>query len=145
MRVAAAALVGVALVAGCDGATTHIDDQAAALLQAEIRMARDAAASGDVPRAAALLESVDDTVARLRDDGRLSDSRAAAVLAALGDVEDALTSWAATTTTTTTTTTSPPPADGDGDEDRDDEGKGDGDQEGKRDGERGRGRGGDGD
>ena len=44
----------------------------------------------------------------------ISDRRAAGVLAALGDTQDALRNWVGTSTTTTisTTTTTTPPGDG---------------------------------
>ena len=97
-----------ALVSGCGGEHRAIDANGKRLLDAEIAGARQAAAAGDTARAAALLTAVDDTVHGLRSRDKITDQRAAEILAALGDAQDALRTYADTTSTTTTTVAPPP-------------------------------------
>ncbi len=113
MRLAAVAtLACVLLVASCGGSGGHLDARGATLLNAQVSAARQAAARGDIERAAVLIHAVEDTVNSLRARGWIDDRRAASILAAVGDTQDALRSYAATSTTRatvpTTTTTVPP-------------------------------------
>ena len=109
-------LVSVAvLCSACGGSGQSIAPDGAKLLQAEVASARGAVAHGDAGRAAAQLQAIENTVGNLRAQHLISDRRAAAVLAALGDTQDALRQWlttsttATTSTTTSTTTTTAPP------------------------------------
>jgi hypothetical protein len=123
-------------VAGCGGSNDGIEPEASEVLQAQVASARAAVAAGDPVRATQLLQAVDDTVASLRAEHAISDRKAADVLAALGDTQDALHAWIAssTTTTTTTTTTSAPPTDDDRGKDQggEDDDRGPGGGHGKR-------------
>jgi hypothetical protein len=76
--------------AGCGSDAGEIDAHGLTLLRAEVRGARLAAAQQDYTRARTLLQAVEDTVNALRDRDMVSDRRAAAILAALGETEDAL-------------------------------------------------------
>jgi hypothetical protein len=124
-------LAGALLLAGCGESGSGLDKDAAEILQAQVTSARAAVAAGDPVRAGQLLQAVDDTVASLRADHLISDRKAAEVLGTLGETQDALHAWAATSTTTTTT---PPPTvpeeddhGGRGRDSKDHSGKGDGD------------------
>jgi len=68
----------------------QLDRAAARRLRIEARLARQATENDDLAQAKVLLDAVDDTIDHLRDDGRIGDQRAAEILAAVGDVEDAL-------------------------------------------------------
>ena len=112
-RVGATSVVAVCAVAliavsGCGSSGSSIDRQASHVLEAQVTSARAAVAAGQPGRAAQLLQAVDDTVASLRQDHLISDRKAADVLAALGDTQDALHRWTATSTTTSTTTVPAP-------------------------------------
>ena len=101
------------LCSACGGSGQSIAPDGAKLLQAEVAAARGAVAHGDPGRAAVQLQAIENTVGSLRAQHLISDRRAAAVLAALGDTQDALRQWlttstTATTSTTTSTTTTPP-------------------------------------
>jgi hypothetical protein len=78
----------VVAAVGCGGAPD--DDAALAVLSQQVEMARVAVVAGDDARAALMVEEIDAAVRRFREQGRISDRRAAAVLAALGDLEAAL-------------------------------------------------------
>jgi hypothetical protein len=104
MRYLAMLLLAGALVGGCGGDHRAIDANGKRLLDAEIANARQAAAAGDMVRASALLTAVDDTVRGLRARDMITDQRAAEILAALGDTQDALRHYADTTRSTSTTT-----------------------------------------
>jgi hypothetical protein len=114
MRLLAIVVVAAALLSSCGGDHRAIDANGKRLLDAEIAGARQAAAAGDMARASALLTAVDDTVHGLRTRDKITDQRAAEILAALGDAQDALRTYADATSTTTTlvpaTTVPPPPA-----------------------------------
>jgi hypothetical protein len=111
LSIVVAGALALLVLSGCGGSGRAIDPQASHVLAAQVASARAAVADGQPARAAQLLQAVDDTVASLRQDHLISDRKAADVLAALGDTEDALHHWTATSTTTsTTTTTAPPPA-----------------------------------
>ena len=114
MKFAAIAVVVFALsVASCGGGGSHLDARGATLLDAQISAARQAAARGDIARAGVLVQAVEDTVNSLRARDWIDDRRAASILAAVGDTQDALRKYAATSTTvatnTTTTTFAPAP------------------------------------
>jgi hypothetical protein len=119
-------IAGGFFVSGCGGDDRTLDPRGAQLLQAEVGIARDALARGDIFRAAAMLQAVEDTVSGLRTEGQISDRRAAEVLAALGEVQDSVRSWLATSTTVAppTTATTPQAGEGDNDADGDDNGEG---------------------
>jgi hypothetical protein len=102
----AAGLAGAILLAGCGAADREIDPDASEVLQGQVASARAAVAAGDPQRANRLLQAIDDTVGGLRAEHAISDRKAADVLSALGDVQDALHAWVATSTTTSTSTTS---------------------------------------
>jgi hypothetical protein len=107
------ALALALLLVGCGGAG-HLDSRGATLLDAQIGAARQAAAQGDIVRAGVLVQAAEDTVNSLRARHWIDDRRAASILAAIGDTQDALRAYAATSTTTatnptTTTTVAPPP------------------------------------
>jgi hypothetical protein len=103
----AAALAGAVLFVGCGAADRDIDPDASEVLQGQVASARAAVAAGDPQRASRLLRAIDDTVGGLRADAAISDRKAADVLAALGEVQDALHAWVATSTTASTSTTLP--------------------------------------
>jgi hypothetical protein len=107
--VAAAALVAL-LFASCAHDAGSIDRAGASLLSAEVDAARQAVSQRDLPRASELLQAVEDIVAGLRKQHKISDTRAAQVLAALGEVQDALRAWVSTTTTTQPPPVTAPPA-----------------------------------
>ena len=110
MKYLAVIVVAAALLTGCGGDHRAIDANGKRLLDAEIAGARQAAAAGDVARASTLLTAVDDTVHGLRARDMITDQRAAEVLAALGDAQDALRHFADSTSTTTTTVPATVPA-----------------------------------
>jgi hypothetical protein len=111
VRVLGVVLLSAALLCSACGSSQPISPDAAKLLQSQVASARLAVAQGDSGRAALVLQGIENTVGNLRAQHMITDRRAAAVLAALGDTQDALRSWVATSTTTTstTTTTAPPP------------------------------------
>jgi hypothetical protein len=96
-----------ALVGACGGAR-GIEPRGAQLLDAQVAAARDAARGGDYARATTLLHAVDDSVQHLRARELISDRRAIEILVALGDTQDALRGYVATSKRTTTTTTTAP-------------------------------------
>lgn len=121
MRYIATVVVAAALLSSCGGDHRAIDANGKRLLNAEIAGARQAAAAGDMTKASALLTAVDDTVHGLRARDMITDQRAAEILAALGDAQDALRNYANATSTSTTATpapatatTQPPPAENSG-------------------------------
>jgi hypothetical protein len=119
-------LISALLSAGCGGGDRALDPRGGQLLQAEVNVARDAVARGDMFRAAAMLQAIEDTVSGLRTEGQISDRRAAEVLAALGDVQDSYRSWLSTSTTVAPPTTAAPRNDDDSDHDGNDKGEGKG-------------------
>jgi hypothetical protein len=128
------AALAIIVVGSCGGQDRALDPRGAQLLQAEVGVARDAVARGDIFRAAAMLQAIDDTVSGLRTEGQISDRRAAEVLAALGDVQDGLRSWLSTSTTPPPATAAPAgdpvaPTEDDGDNNKND---GDGDDDGDK-------------
>jgi hypothetical protein len=110
MRFLAALLLAALLVSSCGADHRAINANGKRLLDAEIAGARQAAAAGDMAKAAALLTAVDETVRGLRARDDISDQRAAEVLAALGDAQDALRSYADARSTSTTTPATLAPA-----------------------------------
>ncbi len=114
-RFAAIALVVALAVAGCGGGSNALSDDGANELSVTVADLRAAAAVRDEARARADLVTIRSTVARLQQQGDISDERAADVLASADEVERSL-------VLITTTTTAPPPIY----EDDDDEGKGKG-------------------
>jgi hypothetical protein len=100
-RLGAVALVvaSATSMVACGGSSRAIDPRGAQLLEAEVALARQAVATGDLNRASTLLRAVEDTVGGLRAQRKISDRRAAEVLVALGDVEDSLRTWVSTSTT----------------------------------------------
>jgi hypothetical protein len=84
-----------ALLGACGGNTTQLDARGATLLRAQIAAARDAAVHGDDVKTMTLLRAIDDSVDSLRRQDLVSDQRAALILSAVGDVEDALRSHVA--------------------------------------------------
>jgi hypothetical protein len=110
-RIATVAFVGLAAFLGaCGGAGPAVSDDASARLGAQVTAVRAAVAAHDAEAAAGALATLRRTVGRLRRSGEVSAPRAAALLAAAGDVEAQLTTITTTTTTATTTTTTTPPA-----------------------------------
>jgi hypothetical protein len=108
-RAAALTLCASTALAGACGGAPGIDPRGAALLDAQVAAARDAARHGDFARATTLLHAVDDSVQSLRAREMISDRRAIEVLVALGDTQDALRGYVATSKPTTTTTAPRPP------------------------------------
>lgn len=89
-RGAAAWGLALVLVTGCGRAGSSIDEGVQLRLAEQTQLARAALADGDTARAGELLDGIGDTVARARAEGRVTDVRAAAIMAALGDLEDEL-------------------------------------------------------
>ena len=106
----AVVLVLVLAVAGCGGGSEALSADGADELSVTVADLRAAAAVRDEGRARADLATIRSTVARLEQQGDISDERAAEVLASADEVERSL------VLITTTTTTAPP--------DDDDHGKG---------------------
>lgn len=93
-RAVAVCIVVISLsLTACASPDRSVDRRGAQLLDAEVSAARQALAHGDATRAATLLRSVEDTVSGLRASRRISDGRAAEILAAVGDAQDALRAW----------------------------------------------------
>jgi hypothetical protein len=105
------ALALTASLAACGGGTPPLSDDAAARLHAEVTAVRSAVDARDADGARRALDTLRASVAQLRTAGKVTDERAAEILAAAGAVETRL---VAITTTTTTTTTVPPPPTGKG-------------------------------
>ena len=76
-----------------------IDAKGAELLQAEVAAARNAAARGDGSEATAMLQTIDRTVDALREQDKITASRADDVHAAVDEVRGALFRSVAVTTT----------------------------------------------
>ena len=101
MRWLAAGVTAVCItaLAGCAGGPA-IDAKGAELLQAEVAAARGAVARGDGTEATNMLQTIDRTVAALRQQNKITDSRAAEVHRAVDEVRAALLRSVATTTVT---------------------------------------------
>lgn len=86
-------VLGACCVAAC-GSNDHLDGRGARIVDAQIVAARQAAAQGDAPRALTLLRAVEDSVNSLRARRWITDRRAAGILAAVGDAQDAVRAYA---------------------------------------------------
>jgi cell division protein FtsN len=102
-----ASIAVVAVLGACGGDSAPMNGEAAKQLRDRVTAVRTALEARDVDGAGRALDALRQTVAQLRRDDGLSDSRAADILAAANGVDDQLVTI--TTTTTTTTTTVPPP------------------------------------
>lgn len=120
-----AVLVTGALALGACGDDEPISDGAAVELRSKADALRASANARDADAVQARLADLRQSVARLREEGEITQDAADRVLRAAQDVEDTI--GAITTTTTTTTTAPPPPPRAEEDDDHDDEdGKGKG-------------------
>jgi hypothetical protein len=110
-RVARAGMTGLAMVlvlAGCSdggGVSLSMTSGAASQLRTGVDAVHAAVASGDRTQAVQALANLQTTVTQLRDQGQVSNDRAAAILGAAADVEAQLGLLPTTTSTSTTTTT----------------------------------------
>jgi hypothetical protein len=122
--VVAAAVLVVALAAGCGGGSSAVSAGASKELLAKVAAVREASVRHDADGARRALDDLRASVKRRQDAGEISDERAAELLAAASTVEANLVSI--TTTTTTTTTLPPTTKPGKGNQEKDGHGNGHG-------------------
>jgi len=128
-RMLAFLVLSLSLLAACGGDSPSVSDAAASELQAQVTAVRTAVGARDADGAARALETLRQSVARLRTAGGVSGERAREILSAAAAVEGELVSITTTTSTTTTTTTTVPatvPDDRGGDHGNSGKGKGNG-------------------